>query len=340
MADTLVKTPAETFEKPYTQPSAGQTGPLFFTMPPEYRHGGVGKAIHVPKAPIPTLPPPVAAVPKPSAAGPSAPTLKKSSMISRPLLIGGSILLICLLIGAGAIIFWPKKPVPVVTAPRPIPPVTRPVVETPPEPTPVPEPPKETPSPFPAATVPGTDTDSDGLTDLEERTIYGTDPRLPDSDSDGFLDGNEVFHRYNPNGTAPGTLLESGLVRAFTQAAIPADALPATRVLYPAGWSTTGDYPEVQFKAVTGEIVTYALLVKDAPEQTLLAWKELHGVKDLMVPFTTKNGYTSLVAENQLTTYVDLGSSVAVFAYSTGIKGTVDYLQSFQMMTNSLEMTP
>jgi hypothetical protein len=41
------------------------------------------------------------------------------------------------------------------------------------------------------------DTDSDGLTDIEELLI-GTDPRNPDTDSDGMSDGWEVDHGFDP----------------------------------------------------------------------------------------------------------------------------------------------
>ncbi len=61
----------------------------------------------------------------------------------------------------------------------------------------------------------GLDPDSDGLSDLEE-PIYGTDLHNPDTDGDGFLDGNEVYHLYNPAAKAPVRLLDSGLVRLFS----------------------------------------------------------------------------------------------------------------------------
>lgn len=48
------------------------------------------------------------------------------------------------------------------------------------------------------------DTDLDNLTDYEEVKIYRTNPLLPDSDKDGYLDGNEVRNGMNPSG--PGTL--------------------------------------------------------------------------------------------------------------------------------------
>ena len=43
------------------------------------------------------------------------------------------------------------------------------------------------------------DTDNDGLTDINEAG-YGTDINNPDTDGDGYKDGEEVLNGYNPNG--------------------------------------------------------------------------------------------------------------------------------------------
>lgn len=48
------------------------------------------------------------------------------------------------------------------------------------------------------------DIDGDGLSDYEEKYIYGTDPKNFDTDGDGMNDGNEVKRGRNPLG--PGTL--------------------------------------------------------------------------------------------------------------------------------------
>lgn len=48
------------------------------------------------------------------------------------------------------------------------------------------------------------DTDGDGLSDYEEKYIYGTDPKDPDTDGDGMNDGDEVKRGRNPLGS--GTL--------------------------------------------------------------------------------------------------------------------------------------
>lgn len=46
------------------------------------------------------------------------------------------------------------------------------------------------------------DHDHDGLADWEEE-LYGTDPNNPDTDGDGYLDGEEVASGYNPAKKAP-----------------------------------------------------------------------------------------------------------------------------------------
>jgi hypothetical protein len=43
-------------------------------------------------------------------------------------------------------------------------------------------------------TIPSNDSDKDGLTDAEERKLYGTDPDMMDTDGDGISDGDEVSY--------------------------------------------------------------------------------------------------------------------------------------------------
>ncbi len=208
-----------TFQKPLSSstPASGIEAKIF-TMPERYRHAPQG-IMHEPekKAP-PALPPEVKAP-----VAPSAPSLPKPGITRRPssgrkwILISGIAILAILWIDGFVLVKFVQKTT------QPVAQNTAPVVRPAPQPKPTPQGPKEpeqttpatTSEPFPVVVTPGTDTDSDGLTDTEEELIYRTNPRLPDTDADGFLDGNEVFHRYNPGGTAPGTLLESGLASAY-----------------------------------------------------------------------------------------------------------------------------
>jgi hypothetical protein len=42
------------------------------------------------------------------------------------------------------------------------------------------------------------DTDSDGITDYDERVLYKTDPNSADTDNDGFIDSAEILRGFNP----------------------------------------------------------------------------------------------------------------------------------------------
>ncbi len=52
----------------------------------------------------------------------------------------------------------------------------------------------------PEPAIEESDTDGDGLMDLDELVTYQTDPLNPDTDGDGYQDGAEVVAGYDPNG--------------------------------------------------------------------------------------------------------------------------------------------
>lgn len=182
--------------------------------------------------------------------------------------------------------------------------------------------------------TPGKDTDSDGLTDIEE-LLYGTDQRDPDSDKDTFLDGNEVFHRYHPLGEAPATLLDTGAVRELEEPTYP------YTLYYPSTWSVAlqRDDFNVTFKSARQASITVTWSEKGSG-QTLAQWitAEKSGVKPESLKETmTKLGYYGLVSEDDRTAYLDIGDEVVTMEYDLGEKNQIEYLQTFQMMVNSLE---
>jgi hypothetical protein len=325
-------------QKQIIQPQAQKTPQSsvhVFSMPARYRHGAhvqnVEPTTHQAHASVAAsvTPPPTPRPPQPVAPPPIG-TKKSTSHTTRGLLIAAVIVLIALLIGGYMLLRSVQKNRSVPTQTES---TTSQTPETETAAKPVEAPKEETPvvptTPFPTAATPGVDTDSDGLTNTEEELVYGTNASLPDSDSDGFLDGNEVFHRYNPNGTAPGTLLGAGLVQILE-----ADAF---RLSYPTKWvvlpSQTNGY---EISASTGEKILISKTAKTA-EQTLQDWYTTLLKNEVPTASKTKNGFTVLVAKNQLTSYVDLGTTVLTVFYDTGIKPTIDYLQTYQMVINSIE---
>ena len=239
-------------------------------------------------------------------------------------------LVLILGIGAVAYIVLTKAPdqvvAPVVVAPAPLPktePVVVPkVVETPKAPA-VPEQSK--------------DSDSDGLTDIEER-MYGTDYRNPDSDGDTFLDGNEVFHRYDPMGVAPSTLLDTGAVKVYSEASLP------FTVYYPLSWKVTADLAKsiATFKTPALASVTVEWSAKD-PLLTVEDWvlKNVKGMDITTLKSSyTKEGYYTLRSKDDLVAYVDGKDSVYTLTYALNTSLEISYIQTFAMMINSLHISP
>ncbi len=214
----------------------------------------------------------------------------------------------------------------------PTPPAPDPVQEQQPTPMPAPEP-----EPEPVIPLPGTDTDSDGLTNIEE-LLYGTDPRNPDTDLDTFLDGNEVFHRYDPLGEAPSTLLDTGSVRVLQNSDLP------FTIFYPASWNpvSTPTASRVVFRSSSSQTIITEWASKE-PELTLEAWYRENisafGVERLNKT-NTKEGYSSLISPDDRAMYVEVGENVYTMRYDLGESTSIDYLQTFKMMVNSFRLVP
>lgn len=190
-------------------------------------------------------------------------------------------------------------------------------------------------APSPALPPGGLDSDSDGLTDVEE-AVYGTDSRNPDTDGDGFLDGNEVFHLYNPAATAPVRLIDSGIVKQV-------QASSGWRLLVPKDWVATLTPPDgatATIRTNSGETFTVTL-EDNAAEMSLRDWYNSHIEDSAINPpreITTKGGLVGLLGGDRLTTYFTWDGKVFVLHYELGSKDFINYRTSFEMILNSLEL--
>jgi hypothetical protein len=260
----------------------------------------------------------VVAAPKPGPVTPPPPRRKFGLIIFL-------FLLLLLMAGGGIGLYYYMFLMPVPVA-----------VEPTPEPTPEPEP-EPTPIPLPTEPVPGKDTDSDGLTDVEE-LLYGTDYRNPDTDGDTFLDGNEVFHRYHPNGSAPSTLLDTGTVRIFQGTDGP------FTIYYPSSWTSTADATEnkVSFRSPSTAAIIITWQAKP-PTESLEVWYQ-HTIPNnsaaSLEPTYTQEGLLALAQPGERIAYVDGGDKVFVLTYDLGDETTIEFLTTFQMMLNSLKLLP
>ncbi len=181
----------------------------------------------------------------------------------------------------------------------------------------------------------GLDTDSDGLTDLEE-ALYGSPPREPDADRDSFLDGNEVFHLYTPSGKAPGLLLDSGLVRQLESAA-------GWSLYVPITWQASVEEQGGGATILTGHGEQFHVRVIDrTPGTSVFDWylAENPGILSSQIEqVTTKGGIDGIVGIDGLTTYFPWGEEkIFVLEYRLEGQPFVNFRTTYEMMKNSLAL--
>ncbi|MBU1126648.1 MAG: hypothetical protein ABH826_00200 [Patescibacteria group bacterium] len=313
---------AGTIEKPASQKQVKADNLIIRVMPKEFfgRDVSVSAPTKLPQvSPLVTQPLPL---PKPLPQAKQTLPKKKKRGVWFIVIIGALLLAVLSILGY----FWLQS---VQTEP-----IEEPTIIIPePEPEPVPK---------PILPSRGQDTDSDGLTDVEEE-LYGTDYRNPDSDGDSFLDGNEVFHRYDPLGFAPSTLLDTGAVKEFFS---DKDGVQYS-ITYPAEWST---FPEINFTWFSSKTTNFPprfsveIHEKDLASQTLKDWYEAieavgNGAADLK-NITTKNGYSGLESNDQRKVYLNVDASVIEFTYELDETKVINYSQTFQMFVNSFSVQP
>lgn len=307
-----------------SQPSSSLNAQIF-TMPESYRHGKDAKLVEPTVTPSST--PISKPIPKPLV--PIQTTVPKKSVVttSKALLIAGVSILIALAIGGFLLVrstqIANKPSVSQTVNTQPVPRSESVQTESKLVETPLMQPTEQS-----VSIQPGRDSDSDGLTDIEEQLIYGTNVNIPDSDSDGFLDGNEVFHRYNPNGTAPGTLLSAQLVQTYTKE-------NGLTLLYPVLWKIESvPSAAVSFASTTGE----SILVTLPAQVSIIEWIGQHGGQEQIVKTKTKDGNEWYVTRDQMNAFVLVGTIPVLFTYQLGLNKSIEYVQTFQMMINSLRL--
>ncbi|MEK7473661.1 MAG: fibronectin type III domain-containing protein [Patescibacteria group bacterium] len=189
-----------------------------------------------------------------------------------------------------------------------------------------------------APTLPpgGLDSDSDGLSDLEE-AVFGTDARVPDTDRDGFLDGNEVFHLYNPAAAAPVRLLDSGLVVPFVS--------PAGWSMYvPKSWTATPDENDGSRATIrTGQGEVFRVSIEDNPgEQSLADWyatRHAGVVSSQLRDILTKGGLVGLLGPDRLDAHFAWDGKILALTYDNAEKPFINFRTTYEMLMNSLRLS-
>lgn len=189
----------------------------------------------------------------------------------------------------------------------------------------------------PAPTLPpdGLDSDSDGLTDTEEG-VYASNAQLPDTDADGYLDGNEVFNLYTPTVRAPASLLTLPTMQTVSSTV-------GWQTLLPKTWTieTIASSSDVRAKTITGETFVFrteANASKQPIRDWLLTQKNVRAdqVIELM---SNKYKVPFYLGPDRLTAYIPWEDRVLIVAYQLGPQTFVNYRTSFGLVLNALRLT-
>ncbi len=178
-----------------------------------------------------------------------------------------------------------------------------------------------------------TDQDNDSLTDIEEE-IFGTDSGQWDSDGDGYYDGQEVFNLYNPKGTAPMKIIDSGIVQEYI------NPNWQYRLYYPVGWQVGAvdeEANQVLISALTGDYVEVNAFKKESKE-TFQDWfaRKAGGQKysELEI-FSNRFLESGQRISDELAAYFVSGDNIYVLIYHPGASGFIPFRQVMVLLRQS-----
>jgi len=177
------------------------------------------------------------------------------------------------------------------------------------------------------------DTDSDGLTDVEEG-VLGTDPEAEDSDSDGYSDLSELGNLYNPAGT--GKIIINPNIKKYSNLSY------SYSLYYPSIWSvdTIGDEDSIMFKLGNDQFIQI-IIQENINKQGLESWyteqfnvSELEEGQDFY-----KKGWYAIRSVDGLNFYLSNPdqSFIYTITYNLGLDETLNFQNIFKMMIDSIE---
>ncbi len=187
----------------------------------------------------------------------------------------------------------------------------------------------------------GLDSDSDGLTDVEERNVFTSNDRSPDSDGDSYLDANEAFNLYDPSAKAPAKLIASSAFQVVTSTL-------GWQLLVPKNW-TREDMVDAQktiFRTSTGEVFVLEIIPFTESVNRDSIGRFLGIAGETLVAFeSNKYRQEAWLAPDRLTllfpwktTAVSGAHAVVKLQYELQAQSFVNYRTTFGILANSLRL--
>jgi hypothetical protein len=179
------------------------------------------------------------------------------------------------------------------------------------------------------------DSDGDGLTDVEEE-LYQTDKNKPDTDIDGYVDGQELKAGYSPK--AINAKLEgSDLVKNYTSADY------RYKILYPALWQAkavddTGS--QMIFQSASSKELVEVIVIED-PLPLAKWYKQYVNTSLATEPAVGNlNGWQVIISDDGLTFYLSQRglNKIYIINYNIGGLTEINFQTTFSMMINSFAL--
>ena len=189
--------------------------------------------------------------------------------------------------------------------------------------------------PVPAAISYSSDSDQDGLSDLEE-VLLGIDLQKTDSDNDGYDDKSELLNLYNPGGV--GEIVTNAKIKKYTNATY------RYSLYYPDAWliERVGGDESIMVKLDNDQFFQIIVSLK-TDDLSLEDWYK----KEFNVPTINpdqklyKQGWNGIKSEDGMIIYLVYPGEEKLYTvtYNLGLGRIISYQNIFEMMVNSLERT-
>ncbi len=181
---------------------------------------------------------------------------------------------------------------------------------------------------------PSFDADDDGLSDIEE-LLLGTDIDMPDTDLDGYTDGDELKKLYSPT-EAGKTLLETQQFTTYTNPAF------GYSLQHPNSWVANSIDPSsnvIIFSSATNQFVEVLVEYLDMDVGTIQDWykSQVPGLSDEDIRITSvgPDNYFAILSVDGSTVYFMIDRLVIGISYNKGIEEEVDYFAIWEAMKYS-----
>ncbi len=186
------------------------------------------------------------------------------------------------------------------------------------------------------ATPSSSDSDSDGLTDMEE-SLFATQKNNPDTDADQTPDGQEVVTLKDPNSNETSAkLTTTGLLDVYTNPTF------SYSLFYPADWLARAlpdtNNEEVLIITNTGEF--FSITVENnpeilSPEEWYLNQGSLSNGSKLVE--TTVNNQPAVWNPNHSTIYIARDNKIYAVSYKVGTEKNANFKSTFKMIIKGFQ---